>query len=810
MRKLSLLILLTAFITAVSAQNSIRGVVSDEYNQPLVGAVVTLKQLSQSITTNLNGEFSFENLSDYAYSLQVKSIGFETYEEIVKSGSVLSITLTPSATALDEIVVSATRAGTKTPMAYNNVSQAELHKRGTADNMPNLLSSLPSVVSFNEGGSGVGNTSLRIRGTDATRINVTLNGMPLNNPASQEVYWVNLPNLSATMENVQLQRGVGTSTNGAAAFGASLSMKTATARQNAYGEASTSVGSYNTFLSTIAAGSGIMKNGLSFDARYSRVLSDGYIRNGSVNHKNLFASVSHRTENQLVQLVYLYGDQITGITWEGVTQDEIDEHGRRYNPAGKYEDDAGNTLYYGNETDNYTSNIAQLLFTRKISDALSFNANLSYNHGFGFYENWKSGQELKGKFGFEPQVVDSVTYEYSDVVRQKLMENDFYVANVSVNYSQNNWKIQGGAMYSLYDGDHFGYLPWVKHNQNIGPKDKWYDNKTKKQDINAFVKAEYQLNEQWTVFADLQGRFINFEMSGLDDDFGDLAMDRNYNFFNPKAGVFYTLNDNHALYASVAMSNREPLRADLKDAVKWGSKAGILPERMIDYELGYKFNQNGYTAGANFYFMDYNNQMVQTGKLTDVGYKLMENVKDSYRTGIELEVGVPIVSNKLRFDANATFSQNKINNYTAYHDVYDENWDNVVGQKTEVLQSTNISFSPSVVSSGIISYQPLTNLGFRLIGKYVSRQYLDNTSDIEKSIPAYFVSNASVNYSFKPMNWGAIDLDLFVNNLLGTEYVANGYASTSFAENTGDERYHYVGLYPQATRNFMVRMTVRF
>lgn len=798
------------FSFVLSAQNSMRGTVSDEFNQPVVGAVVTLKQLSQSITTNANGEFSFENLTDYAYSLQVKSVGFQTYEEIVRAGSMVTISLTSSATALDEIVVSATRAGTRTPMAYNNVSGVELHRRGAADNMPNLLNTLPSVVSFNEGGTGVGNTSMRIRGTDDTRINVTLNGMPLNNPASQGVFWVNLPNLSATVENVQLQRGIGTSTNGAAAFGASLSMKTATAKQNPYGEASTSLGSYNTYLSTVAAGTGIMENGLSFDARYSRVLSDGYIRNGSVNHKNLYASVSHRTANQLVQLVYLYGDQITGITWEGVTQEQIDEHGRQYNPAGEYTDNAGNTLYYGNETDNYTSNIAQLLFTRKLSDALSVNANLSYNRGFGYYENWKSGQNLTSKFGFEPQVVDGVTYETSDVIRQKLMENDFYVANVLINYLKDNWKLQSGGLYSFYDGDHFGYLPWVKYNQNIGAKDKWYDNKTQKQDLNVFVKAEYQLNEQWSFFADLQGRFVNFEMSGLDDDFGDLTMKRNYNFINPKAGIFYALNDNHSLYASVAMSNREPLRADLKDAVKWGSKAGILPERMIDYELGYKLNQHGYTAGANFYFMDYNNQMVQTGKLTDVGYKLMENVKDSYRTGIELELGVPIVNNELRFDANVTLSQNKINNYTAYYDVYDENWDEVLDQTTEVFNSTNISFSPNVVSSGIVSYQPLSNLGFRLIGKYVGKQYLDNTSDDEKSIPAYFVSNASVNYSFKPMTWGAIDLDLFVNNLLGTEYVANGYASTSLVINTGDTRYHYVGLYPQAPRNFMVRMTVKF
>lgn len=809
MRKLSLFLLLLVTM-AVSAKNSIRGKVYNEYNEPLIGAVVTLKQLSKSIGTDKNGEFLFENLSDYAYSLQVKSLGYETYEEIVKNGISLTIILQPETKNLDEVIVTATRAGTKTPMAYSNVSAAKLYESGTAENIPTLINSLPSVIAFTEGGTGVGNTSLRVRGTDATRINVTLNGMPLNNPASQEMYWVNLPNLSATMENVQLQRGIGTSTNGSAAFGASLSMKTASPRQNPHGEASTSVGSYNSFLSTIAAGTGVMKNGLSLDARYSRVLSDGYIRNGSVNHKNLFTSLSHRTENQLMQLIYMYGEQKTGITWEGVTQEQIDKYGRRYNPAGEYKDDAGNIRYHDNETDNYTSNIVQFLFTRKLSEAFSLNVNLSYNHGAGYYENWKSNQKLKSKFGFEPQIIDGITYEKSDVIRQKWMDNDFYVANVSANYSKNGWKVQSGAMYSLYDGDHFGCLPWVKYNQNIGAKDKWYENNVKKQEISAFVKVEYELNEKWSVFGDLQARLVDFRLSGLDDDFGDLTMDREYRFFNPKAGLFYTINSNHALYASVAISNREPQRPDLKDAVKGNSKADILPEQMVDYELGYKLNINGITVGANIYYMDYNNQMVQTGKLSDIGYKLMENVKDSYRTGIELEVGLPIIGEKLRLDANATLSQNKIKNYTAYYDVYDELWDKIVSQKTEFFKATNISFSPNIVSSGIISYQPLNNLKFRLIGKYVSKQFLDNTSNDEKSIPAYFVSNAAVSYNFKPMQWGKIELDLFVNNLLGTEYIANGYASTSFVENSEDKPYHYVGLYPQATRNFMVRMTVRF
>ncbi len=711
---------------------------------------------------------------------------------------------------LEEVVVSATRAGQRTPMAYSNVSAVELKKENAANNLPMVLQTLPSVVAFTEGGTGVGNTAFRIRGTDATRINVTLNGMPLNNPESSEVYWVNLPDLSNSLQSVQLQRGVGTSTNGGSAFGASLSLQTAGGRSQAYGEASTAVGSYNTFSSTIAAGTGILSNGLSFDARYSYIRSDGYIRNGFVNHNNLYAALSHYSDRQLLRLVYLRGRQKTGITWEGVTADEIEKYGRRYNPTGKYKDDAGNTLYYHDDSDNYYSDIAQMIFTRNLTDYLDMNANLSYNYGYGYYENYKTDQNLKSKFGFDPQVIDGVTYTKSDVVRRKLMENHFYVANVGLTYHRNAWHIQGGAMYSFYDGDHFGYLPWVKYNQNIAPDAKWYDNNGKKSEINLFMKAEYQINEKLSVFGDVQGRFLTYKFTGTDDDFVDLTDDFKYNFFNPKAGAFYNFNPWNRIYGSVSVGNREPLRADLKDAKKGNVPHEVKPERMYDFELGYKFDRNSYRLGANLYYMLYDNQLVQTGRLSDIGYKLMENVKNSYRAGIELEAGIPIVPGKLRLDANATISTNKIKNYTAYYDVYDENWD-VVDQKTEEFASTDISYSPNLVSAISLAYTPTSAWRFALLGKYVGKQYLDNTSSDSRSLDAYFVSNLTAGYTFRPTNLGIISLDFYVNNIFGTEYSANGYASQSFfREGSTDTAADYVGYYPQATRNFMARLTVSF
>ncbi len=715
---------------------------------------------------------------------------------------------------LEEVIVSGTRAGQTTPVSYSNVSSAELKRNNSARHVPSILQSIPSLVAFTEDGSGVGNTSMRIRGTDATRINVTLNGMPLNNPESQEVYWVNLPDLSSSLQSIQVQRGVGTSTNGSAAFGASISLKTLGGHSKAYGEAATAAGSYNTFSSTLAAGTGILRSGLSFDVRYSRVLSDGYIRNGSVNHSNLHAALSHYAGGQLLRLSYMRGVQHTGITWEGVTAEQMKdkEYGRRYNPAGEYFDEAGNRLYYGNETDNYYSDIVQLLFSRELTAHLSLNANLSWNHGYGYYENYKTGRKFSS-FGLPPQVIDGIAYSRSDVIRRKLMKNDFYVANAGLEYVRDRLKANAGIMYGLYDGNHFGKLPWIKYWEKDNATDletfEWYRNKGRKGEFNLFAKAEYRLTEQLALFGDLQYRRIDYDFSGTDDDLADLTHRFEYNFFNPKGGLFYRLDERNNLYASVAVGQREPLRADLKDAIKGSDKEAVKPERMTDYELGYRYNGENARLGANLYYMDYRNQLVQTGKLSDVGYKLMENVPESYRTGVELELSLDL-RERFRFDANYTLSANKIKNYTASFDVYDSNWD-VTEQLTEQFGSTNISYSPNHIAFASLTYTPLEALYFNVQTKYAGRQYLDNTSSDERSLPAYSVTNLSAGYTFGKTALGEITLQVYVNNLFDTEYIANGYASKSYYREGGtDTPSSYVGYYPQATRNYMARLTIRF
>ena len=713
---------------------------------------------------------------------------------------------------LEEVVVSATRAGKNTPVTYTNIGEAQLKKNNSAQNIPVVLQTLPSIVAITEGGTGVGNTSLRIRGTDATRINVTLNGMPLNNPESQEVYWVNLPDLSSSLQSIQVQRGVGTSTNGSAAFGASMSLQTVGATSNPYGEASTAVGSYGTFTSSVAAGTGLLNNGLALDARYSKVLSDGYIRNGKVDHTNIFASLSHYGEKQLLRLSYINGTQHTGITWNGASPEDIKEYGRKFNSAGMYKDDAGNIRYYDNDTDNYYSHILQLMFTRELTEKLSMNVSLSYTNGYGYYENYRSGSDMtKGdkysKYGLDNQVIDGVTYKTSQMIRRKLLSNDFYVANFSLNYNLNPVQLVFGGYWSDFDGSHYGRLPWIKYNNNVVENHEWYRNEGKKQEINFFTKADYQLNDRVSLFADLQYRYIDYRMTGTDDDMADLTSNHYYSFMNPKAGVSFRPNNNSQWYASVAVGQREPLRADLKDAVKFGGTKAIEPEKMIDYELGYRYtNNSGMQLAANLYYMDYNNQMVQTGKLSDSGYKIMENAKDSYRTGVELEAQVPL-SSQFTIAANATISKNIIKDYTAYYDLYTPDYD-YVGQESEHYDETDISFSPNIIGMGSLTYTPIKNLSFNLMGKYVGKQYYDNTSNDEHSLDAYFVSNFVAGYTFNMTSVGSIDLQLMVNNLFDKEYIANAWVSTDKV-NDGSA-YVYKGLFPQATRNIMGRVTVRF
>ena len=703
---------------------------------------------------------------------------------------------------LDEVVVSATRAQKNSPIAQSNMGKDEIAKNSAGNNIPFVLQTLPSVVAFSEGGTPLGGTSFRIRGTDSNRINMTLNGMPLNNAESQDVYWVNLPDLSSSLQSIQVQRGVGTATNGAASFGGSISMQTMGGRPKPYAEASTAVGSYNAFSSTIAAGTGIMKSGLSIDGRYSKVTGDGYIRNGWVGHKNGLISASYYNDNQLIKLLYMKGIQHTGITWEGVSP-EMMKVDRRYNSAGKYEDQAGNTHYYDNESDNYYSDIAQAIYSSNLKENLVLSANLSYNHGYGYYENYKNEAAFVD-YQLANQIIKGDVHETSDMIVRQLMKNDLYSGSASISYTSPLFDITGGGMYSYFDGDHYGRMRWIMWDSNIPANNEWYRNTGRKRDMNAFLKVQIRPMTSLAIFAEMQERYIDYRMKGLDDDFVNLNEKKYYNFINPKIGVSYKFDDKNEVYASFGISNREPLRADLKNYAK--SSEAIKPERLYDYELGYKYASQQFSFEANAYYMKYKDQLVQTGKLSSLGYKLQENVPDSYRLGIELSAAYTPIS-WFQIDANTTISRNKIKDYTSYYKVRDNqiNWTSIE-EKSEYYKSTDISFSPDVVGSGIVTITPFSKLSFSFINKYVGPLYYNNRTEKDSKQDAYFVANFMAQYSFQYQNIGAVDLSFFINNYLNNRYVANGWIDDSKFQDGSVAK----GLYPQATRNIMAQISIRF
>lgn len=711
---------------------------------------------------------------------------------------------------LEEVVVSAGRVSKDAPVAHTNLNEAEIKHDNAARNIPFVLHTLPSIVSYTEGGTPVGNASFRIRGTDANRINVTLNGMPLNNPESQEVYWVNLPDLSNSLQSIQVQRGVGTSTNGTASFGASLSLQTMGSKAKAYADLSSAYGHYNTLLLTGAAGTGIMKNGLSLDARYSSINSDGYIRNAKVDHKNIYAALSHYTDKQLIRLIYINGIQHTGITWLGINPDTllID---RRYNEAGKFEDENRKIQYHDNETDNYYSNIGQLIYSRQLNDQFTLNANLSYNHGFGYYENYKANKKFSS-YGLPNQTVNGIVYQKSDMITRKSLQNSFYVGSFNLNYATSKLGVTAGAMYSFFDGIHYGKLYWVKRNENIPEGYRWNENDATKKDINAFIKAQYALHKNLTLFGEIENRYVDYRMNGKDDDRVDITSKNYFNFVNPKTGLSYRFHKNNEVYTSFGISNREPLRADLKESIKNmpGGRSGIKAERLQDYELGYRYADAVFSFNTNLYYMNYKNQLVQTGKLNDVGYKLQENVPESYRAGIELELAYT-PTEWLRLDGNLTLSRNKIKNYTAYYDLYiNHTDDNPSGQVSVFHKSTDISFSPNTVGSWIVTFTPFEgkDMSFSFVNKYVGAMYYDNTSNPDNRLTDYMATDFIASYTLSAKKIGIFDFQFFMYNMANIKYNANAWVDTvKFGD--GTQRVDK-GLFPQAGTNLMGRVRLRF
>ncbi|MGM9758663.1 MAG: TonB-dependent receptor [Parabacteroides sp.] len=705
--------------------------------------------------------------------------------------------------SLDEVVVSATKASKGTPVAYSDVTKEELKRRNDGQGIPFLISQSPSVIMTSDAGNGVGYSSFRIRGTDANRINITMNGVPLNDSESHGVFWVNMTDIASSLENIQIQRGAGTSTNGAAAFGATVAMESEKPSPETYAEYAISAGSFGTVKHTVKGGTGLIHNHFAFDGRYSNVRSDGFIDRARARMSSYYASAAYYADNTLIKFQAFGNSEQTYQAWNGVPSYLL-ESNRTYNSCGEYTEN-GETKYYDNQTDNYWQHHYHLMATQRIGSLWDMALTLHYTDGNGYYEDYKAGAKFASyKL---PNYVDSEgnTVKKTDLVRRKWLDNDFYGAIYSLNYhNESGLQMTFGAAANRYVGDHFGRVMWAKLAQNLPQPDyEYYRNTGKKTDYNVFLKANYQFNSHFNGYLDLQYRGIDYSIEGSDDKAGDnLQIDKHWDFFNPKVGLNYT-SGGHNAFASFAVAHREPNRDNFTEA---GPNERPTSERLFDYEAGYTFQGKGFHVGANLYYMDYDNQLILTGKISEIGEALTSNIKDSYRMGLELTGGVQI-TDWLQWNANLTLSQNKINDFTEVIENYDADWNPIGnGELEQYLGKTNIAFSPDIIANSLFDVQ-WKGFSASFSSQFVGRQYLDNTSAKSRSIDPYFVNNLRVGYLFKPRFAKEIGLDVTINNLFNEKYETNGWVYSAMV---GGERYTEDGYFTQAGTNVMARLTFRF
>lgn len=813
MRFFALLLALLA-VTGTFAQYQISGRVLTTQSEALPGASVILQGTSMGVVTNAQGEFVLTKVEKGTHLIKISFVGYQDDLQTidVDKNMELNITLKEKTVLTEEVFVKATRAGSTTPVTSTNVSKEQLEDKNLGQDIPYLLSTTPSFVTSSDAGAGVGYTGFRIRGTDANRINVTVNGIPVNDAESHGVWWVNMPDFTSSVENIQVQRGVGTSTNGAAAFGATINMQTNQLREKAYAEYSGATGSFNTWKNTVRVGSGLISNHFSFDARLSKITTDGFIDRASSNLKSFFVSGGYYAKNTIVKANIFSGAEKTYQAWWGVPSVRLNsdmagmqeyEDNWLYTPKETEEMINSNPRTYNyytypNQTDNYQQDHYQLLFSHHFSDYISLNAALHYTYGRGFYEEYREGDDFS-KYGLENVILGGDTVTSTNLVRQKWLDNGFYGGTFSMNYFKDKSDFTLGAGWNKYDGRHFGKIIWAQYTSN-GEKDyEWYNGTGVKTDFNVYAKYNYSILDDLNLYADLQYRDIIYTIDGIDDDFRDLIQEHTFGFFNPKLGVFYQPTDGSKAYLSWAVGHREPSRSNFVDADPNGKQPTF--ETLNDFEAGYNFTTSDLNVGANIYYMLYKNQLILTGEINDVGSAIMTNVDDSYRAGIELMAGYKILSN-LNWEVNATFSQNKIKSFTEYVD----NWD-TWGQDAIELGTTDIAFSPNIVANSILSYQPINNLNLSLVSQHVSKQYIDNSASDERSLDAYFVNNLKVSYTINPTFANEIEFTLLVNNLLNEEYETNAWV---YSYLMGGQRYKMDGYYPQAGTNFLFGVNVKF
>ena len=733
---------------------------------------------------------------------------------------------------LQEVQVVSTRATAKTPVAFTNVTKDEISKQNTGLDLPFLLLNTPSVLTTSDAGAGIGYTSIRVRGTDASRINVTANGIPMNDSESHSVYWVNTPDLLSSLEDIQVQRGAGTSTNGSGAFGASINMRTQNTSVKPYAEVSGSYGSFNSHKETVRVGTGLLGNHWAFDARLSNIGSDGYRDRASSDLKSYFAQASYFGESTTLKFITFGGREKTYHAWDGISLKKMEED-RTYNPNGVIKDDnenKGNVIgFYDDQIDYYRQTHYQLLLNQRLGNGWQLNAALHYTKGYGYYQEYKNGRTLK-EYDLAPyyEPVFSATGELEgtnlikkqNLIRKKIVDNHFGGGIFSFDYNKDRWAASIGGGANHYTNDHFGQVLWVKNYiGTLAPDHEYYRNTGKKTEANIYAKANYQIVGGLHAYADMQYRYIKYTIDGTNDKWDWTAsperhqllnVNDHFNFFNPKAGLFWQINANHSAYASFALVNKEPTRNNYTDGL---FNSPPKPEKMYDYELGYTYRSERFTAGVNFYYMNYIDQLVLNGKLNEIGEPMAENVKHSYRMGVELSAGVKI-TRWLDWNVNATLSKNKIKDYVGYVSDYDNNWEEMWTQTAIEVGDTHIAFSPKFMANSNIG---VNFGGFQayLQTQYVSRQYLDNFGNKEDSIDPYCVSNLSASYTFNLPSIKNITVGATVYNLFNKKYVTNGYSQTAAIYQQGDKETTAMlssdpRFYPMAGTNVLATVTLRF
>ena len=687
---------------------------------------------------------------------------------------------------LNEVIVKALRVKFSSPITFSNVKRQQYEKRNLGQDLPILLKYLPSVVTTSDAGAGVGYTGIRVRGVSPQSTNITINGIPFNDAESHGTYWVNLPDFSSSVESLQLQRGVGTSTNGSGAFGASINILTDSFSENSFTEISSSIGSYNTQKNTVKFSTGLINDHFELNGRLSKIKSDGYVDRAFSDLKSYFLQGTYYKGSTLIKTLAFGGHERTYQSWYGLTSDQLLEN-RRQNP-----------YTYENEIDNYKQDHFQLHWNEIIDDNWSTNLSLNYTDGRGYFEQYREDDSVDTYDGIVGSDLDSNgnILGTTDIIRRRWLDNDFYVLNFSTNYKSNNLDFIFNGSFSDYDGDHFGEVIWARTFSLDGKiRDRYYDGIGKKTDLSFFTKVVYSINN-FELFGDLQFRNVKYTTSGTTSDLVEMLLNKKHNFFNPKLGVSYKLNSNSILYSSYSRANREPNRTDYEN------NNNVKSEQLDDFEIGWRYRNENITLNVNSYLMIYNDQLVLTGALDDVGNPIRNNSGSSHRLGLEIE-SFYSVNNLFDLNTSLSFSSNKNKSYIS----------NFNGQLVD-FGNTNISFSPAFVASNALIYTISDNSSLSLLSKYVGKQYMSNTDSEFSLLNSYFVNDLNFSHAFENTYvFDSITFSLLVNNVFNVEYISNGYYYTyddTWSDLNRVTTIEGTGYYPQATRNFLAGIQLRF